>query len=43
MERRKSMRGNTKQIRLVKRSLTYWRVTSNHSPLNIFSPEAPLL
>ena len=30
---------NTKQIRLVKRSSMYWRVTFDHPPLNIFGPE----
>ena len=31
--------GNTKQIRLVKRSPAYWRVTFDHPPLNIFGPQ----
>jgi enoyl-CoA hydratase/carnithine racemase len=31
--------GNTKQIRLAKRSPMYWRVTFDHPPLNIFGPE----
>jgi enoyl-CoA hydratase/carnithine racemase len=30
----------TKQVRLVKRSPMYWRVTFDHPPLNIFGPEA---
>jgi enoyl-CoA hydratase/carnithine racemase len=30
----------TKQILLTRRSPTYWRVTFNHPPLNIFGPEA---
>jgi enoyl-CoA hydratase/carnithine racemase len=30
----------TKQILLARRSPTYWRVTFNHPPLNIFGPEA---
>lgn len=34
------MQGNTKQIRLVKRSPVYWRVTFDRPPLNIFGPEA---
>lgn len=34
------MQGNTKQIRLVKRSPMYWRVTFDRPPLNIFGPEA---
>ena len=29
----------TKQILLTRRSPTYWRVTFNHPPLNIFGPE----
>src|ERR1700678_3273296 len=40
MEHRNNMQGNTKQIRLVKRSPMYWRVTFDHPPLNIFGPEA---
>ena len=34
------MQENRKQIRLVKRSPMYWRVTFDHPPLNIFGPEA---
>src|SRR5215471_7480658 len=30
------------QIRLTRRSPTYWRVTFNNPPLNIFGPEAIL-
>jgi enoyl-CoA hydratase/carnithine racemase len=30
---------NTKKIRLARRSSTYWRVTFDHPPLNIFGPE----
>jgi enoyl-CoA hydratase/carnithine racemase len=30
---------NTRQIRLVRRSPSYWRVTFDHPPLNIFGPE----
>ena len=30
---------NTKQIRLERRSPSYWRVTFDHPPLNIFGPE----
>src|SRR5271168_3547697 len=40
MERRNGMQGKTKQIRLVKRSPMYWRVTFDHPPLNIFGPES---
>jgi len=29
-----------KQILLTRRSPTYWRVTINHPPLNIFGPDA---
>ena len=29
----------TTQIRLARRSPTYWRVTFDHPPLNIFGPE----
>ena len=39
MEHRNGMQGNTKQIRLVKRSPMYWRVTFDNPPLNIFGPE----
>jgi enoyl-CoA hydratase/carnithine racemase len=30
---------NTIQIRLERRSPSYWRVTFDHPPLNIFGPE----
>src|SRR5437899_3313750 len=30
---------NTRQIRLERRSPSYWRVTFDHPPLNIFGPE----
>src|SRR5215467_1631152 len=30
---------STSQIRLTRRSTTYWRVTFDHPPLNIFGPE----
>src|SRR6195256_6116462 len=30
---------NTRQIRLARRSSSYWRVTFDHPPLNIFGPE----
>ena len=30
---------STKQIRLTRRSLHYWRVTIDHPPLNIFGPD----
>ena len=30
---------NTREIRLARRSPTYWRVTFDHPPLNIFGPE----
>jgi enoyl-CoA hydratase/carnithine racemase len=39
MEGRNGVQGNTKQIRLEKRSPMYWRVTFDHPPLNIFGPE----
>jgi enoyl-CoA hydratase/carnithine racemase len=39
MEHRNGVQGNTKQIRLVKRSPMYWRVTFDNPPLNIFGPE----
>jgi enoyl-CoA hydratase/carnithine racemase len=31
--------GTSKQILLTRRSSAYWRVTFDHPPLNIFSPE----
>src|SRR5947207_11221132 len=31
--------GNTRQIRFVKRTSSYWRVTFDNPPLNIFGPE----
>ena len=40
MEHRNGIPEKTKQIRLVKRSPMYWRVTFDHPPLNIFGPEA---
>ena len=30
---------NTREIRLARHSPTYWRVTFDHPPLNIFGPE----
>src|SRR5712672_3255654 len=30
---------NTRQVRLARRSSSYWRVTFDHPPLNIFGPE----
>ncbi len=30
---------NTRQIRLARRTPTYWRVTFDNPPLNIFGPE----
>src|SRR5271163_3745113 len=39
MEHRNGVLERTKQIRLVKRSPMYWRVTFDHPPLNIFGPE----
>jgi enoyl-CoA hydratase/carnithine racemase len=39
LEHRNGMQVNTRQIRLVKRSPAYWRVTFDHPPLNIFGPE----
>jgi hypothetical protein len=29
----------SRQIRLIRRSPSYWRVTFDHPPLNIFGPE----
>src|ERR1700681_749152 len=31
---------NTRQIRFVRRTSSYWRVTFDHPPLNIFGPDA---
>src|SRR5271155_4188540 len=39
MEHGNGMQVDTKQIRLVKRSAAYWRVTFDHPPLNIFGPQ----
>src|SRR5271156_4655178 len=39
MEDQSCMQESTKQIRIVERSPTYWRVTFDHPPLNIFGPE----
>jgi enoyl-CoA hydratase/carnithine racemase len=39
MDHRNGMQGDTKQIRLARRSPAYWRVTFDHPPLNIFGPE----
>src|SRR5271167_4070332 len=39
MEDQNRMQESTKQIRLVKRSPMYWRVTFDRPPLNIFGPE----
>lgn len=33
---------NSRQVRLEKRLPSYWRVTFDHPPLNIFGPEATL-
>jgi len=30
---------NARQIRFVRRTSSYWRVTFDHPPLNIFGPE----
>src|SRR5215831_11944266 len=30
---------NARQIRVIRRSPSYWRVTFDHPPLNIFGPE----
>lgn len=35
----KSKSKTTTQVRLARRSPTYWRVTLDHPPLNIFGPE----
>src|SRR5271156_5046403 len=39
MEDQSCMQESTKQIRIVERSPTYWRVTFDHPPLNIFGPQ----
>ena len=39
MEHRNGVQKSTRQIRLVKHSPMYWRVTFDHPPLNIFGPE----
>ena len=39
IEQRNGVHGKTKRVHLVKRSPTYWRVTFDHPPLNIFGPE----
>jgi len=39
MEHQNGVQGNAKQIRLIKRSPSYWRVTFDHPPLNIFGPK----
>jgi enoyl-CoA hydratase/carnithine racemase len=31
---------STKRIELTRRSPQYWRVTLNHPPLNVFSPDS---
>ena len=39
MENQNSSATKTKEIRLARRSPTYWRVTFDHPPLNIFGPQ----
>jgi len=39
VENQNSPATKTKEIRLARRSPTYWRVTFDHPPLNIFGPE----
>jgi len=39
VENQNSPATKTKEIRLARRSQTYWRVTFDHPPLNIFGPE----
>src|SRR5215831_7464154 len=39
MKTQNSRATNTTEIRLARRSSTYWRVTFDHPPLNIFGPE----
>jgi enoyl-CoA hydratase/carnithine racemase len=39
MKNQNSQATNITEIRLAKRSPTYWRVTFDHPPLNIFGPE----
>jgi enoyl-CoA hydratase/carnithine racemase len=39
MKNQKYATTNTTEIRLARRSPTYWRVTFDHPPLNIFGPE----
>src|SRR5499425_588583 len=40
MKHQNSPAPRTAEIRLARRSPTYWRVTFNHPPLNIFGPES---
>ena len=40
MKSQNSPATKTTQIRLTRRSPTYWRVTFDHPPLNVFGPEA---
>ena len=42
MKSQNSPATRTTQIRLTRRSPTYWRVTFDHPPLNVFGPEAIL-
>jgi enoyl-CoA hydratase/carnithine racemase len=39
MKNQNSQATKITEIRLARRSSTYWRVTFNHPPLNIFGPE----
>ena len=42
MKNQISSTAKTTQVRLAERSATYWRVTFDHPPLNVFGPEAIL-
>src|SRR5215469_6991131 len=42
MTNKNSPATKTAQVRLSQRSPTYWRVTFDHPPLNVFGPEAIL-
>ena len=42
MKSQNSSATKTTEIRLARRSPTYWRVTFDHPPLNIFGPEGIL-
>ena len=42
MNNQNSPETKTTEIRLARRSPTYWRVTFDHPPLNVFGPEGIL-